>query len=327
LNELKTTQPQVGYSHPDWLVARWQQRWGAESAAKLMEWNNTPPATFVRTNNLKLLPRTKPLREFPMSGEPINRLEPPTRESGRSILNESVLEQWLNEKVDYDLVLRDWFASGLVFELKSHPPLTTLKSFQEGAFYIQDPSTLLAVHELKPQPGETVLDLCAAPGGKTTYIAQLMRNHGRVIAHDTSPDRLKLLEENCKRLGADCVEPVLPDRMESRPATFNGILVDAPCSNTGVMRRRVDLRWRIRPEEIATLQAQQLELLRLAAPRLKPNGTLVYSTCSLEPEENQKVVEQFLWEFPAFRLNRERELLPFVDKVDGAYVARLVQRQ
>jgi 16S rRNA (cytosine967-C5)-methyltransferase len=180
------------------------------------------------------------------------------------------------------------------------------------------------VHELDPQPGETILDLCAAPGGKTTYIAQLMRNEGRVIAHDTSPDRLNYVKENCARLGADCVEPVLPGALESRPATFDRILVDAPCSNTGVMRRRVDLRWRVSPEEIERLQAQQLELLRFAAPLLKPNGTLVYSTCSLEPEENQKVVEQFLWEFSKFKLDHERELVPFVDEVDGAFVARLM---
>jgi 16S rRNA (cytosine967-C5)-methyltransferase len=134
---------------------------------------------------------------------------------------------------------------------------------------------------------------------------------------------LKRVEENCARLGADCVEAVLPSALESRPATFDRILVDAPCSNTGVMRRRVDLRWRVSPEEITRLRAQQLELLRRAAPLLKPHGILVYSTCSLEPEENQKVLEQFLWEFPGFKLARERELWPFVDEVDGAFVARL----
>jgi 16S rRNA (cytosine967-C5)-methyltransferase len=288
-----------------------------------MEWNNTPSRTFVRTNNLKMLARTKSLREFPMSGEPINRLKSSSSRSPDSLFNAAVLKQWAEEKVVFDFVKRDWFAAGLVLEFQLHPPLTTLKSFQEGSFYVQDPSTLLAVHELNPQPGENVLDLCAAPGGKTAYIAQLMRNEGRVIAHDTSPDRLKLVEENCARLGADCVEAVLPKALESRPATFDRILVDAPCSNTGVMRRRVDLRWRIRPEEIARLAAKQIKLLRFAAPRLKPGGTLVYSTCSLEPEENQKVVEQFLWEFPAFNLGHERELLPFVDEVDGAFVARI----
>jgi 16S rRNA (cytosine967-C5)-methyltransferase len=322
LLELKTTQPHLGHSHPEWLVARWQKRWGAEKAAQLMEWNNTPPKTFVRTNNLKQLPRPKTARKFPMPGEPINRLKTPVR-APSSFMTEGILRQWAGEEVVFDFVERDWFKTGLVYELKSHPPLATLKSFQEGSFYVQDPSTLLAVHELDPEPGETILDLCAAPGGKTTYIAQLMRNEGRVIAHDTSRERLKRVEENCARLGADCVEAVLPSALESRPATFDRILVDAPCSNTGVMRRRVDLRWRVSPEEITRLRAQQLELLRRAAPLLKPNGILVYSTCSLEPEENQKVLEQFLWEFPGFKLARERELWPFVDEVDGAFVARL----
>ena len=109
----------------------------------------------------------------------------------------------------------------------------------------------------------------------------------------------------------------------SRAALFDKILVDAPCSNTGVMRRRADLRWRIQPEEIERLRAAQLELLRQAAPRLKPGGILVYSTCSLEPEENGEVVKQFLAEHRGFKCERERELLPFVDGVDGAFVSRL----
>ncbi len=294
LAELKATQPHIGYSHPEWLVNRWQKRLGAGRAAQLMDWNNTPPNSFARINSLK-------------------------SDAGR------LLAQWRQENVAYDFINRDWLEENLVFELISHPPLSGLPSFKSGLFYVQDPSTLLAVHKLNPQPGETILDLCAAPGGKTTYIAQLMRNEGRVIAHDVSQDRLKLLKENCGRLGADCVEPVLPDALESRPAIFDRVLVDAPCSNTGVMRRRVDLRWRIRLEELPRLQTQQLELLRSAAARLKQGGTLVYSTCSLELEENENVMQQFLREFPMFKLDHTRELLPPVDKVDGAFVARLIR--
>src|SRR4029077_674639 len=115
----------------------------------------------------------------------------------------------------------------------------------------------------------------------------------------------------------------LPGALESRPATFDRVLLYVPCSNTGVMRRPVDLRWRIQPEELERLRAAQLELLRRAAPLLGPRGTLVYSTCSLEPEENQKVMEQFLGEFPAFKRDGDWEVLPFADGTDGAYVARL----
>jgi len=296
LEDLKTAQPHLGFSHPEWLVARWQTRWGPERTAELMTWNNMPPKTFARINTLKADPG-------------------------------KLLTQWRDESVEYDFVRRDWIAENLVFELKSHPPLTRLPSFQQGLFYIQDPSTLMAVRELDPQPGEQVLDLCAAPGGKLTYIAQLMRNEGSLIAHDRSAERLRLVEENCARLGVTCVQTALPSTLEAAPRNlFDRILIDAPCSNTGVMRRRVDLRWRIRPEEIERLRVEQLELLRQAAPQLKPGGTLVYSTCSLEPEENQMVVKRFLRERPEHNLELERELQPFVDGTDGAYQATLIGR-
>jgi len=152
----------------------------------------------------------------------------------------------------------------------------------------------------------------------------LMNNQGGIVAMDNAKERLKLLEENCARLGVTCVEPVSPSTLNSQPSTgFDRVLVDAPCSNTGVMRRRVDLRWRIQPAEIQRLRNLQLDLLKQAAPRVKSGGVLVYSTCSLEPEENVEVVKQFLSEHAEFRLEYERELLPFVDNTDGAFVARL----
>jgi len=356
LGELKATQPALGWSHPEWLVARWQKRWGAERTAQLLEWNNTPPKTFARVNTLKT-------------------------DAGK------LLKKWRNENVEYDFVrsggrqtaafLAEMESSvphcgrpkaatlkNLVFELKSHPPLSSLASFRDGWFYIQDPGTLLAVCMLGPQPGETILDFCAAPGGKTTFIAQLMNNQGCIVAQDVSDERLKWIQENCARLGVTCVETVvseqarphpdpLPQEREQQSSTckissqarsanrlaiipplpagegrgegklFDRVLVDVPCSNTGVMRRRVDLRWRIQPEEIERLRTAQLELLQQAATQVKPGGVLVYSTCSLEPEENQEVVKQFLAGHSEFKLKSERELLPFVDNVDGAYIAQL----
>jgi 16S rRNA (cytosine967-C5)-methyltransferase len=295
LAELKTAQPHVGYSHPEWLAARWQQRLGPEQAAALMAWNNTPPKNFARVNSLK------------------------TDAS-------KLLPQWRDENVEYEFVRYDWVEENLVFELKSHPPLNRLSSFQQGLFYVQDPSTLLAVRELDPQPGERVLDLCAAPGGKLTFMAQVMQDRGRLTALDLTSERLRLVEENCARLGVSFVQTALPSSLNSQAAMlYDRILLDAPCSNTGVMRRRVDLRWRIRPEELGRLRAMQLTLLHQAAPLLKPGGILVYSTCSLEPEENKEVVSEFLAGHNGFKLEHERELLPFVDKADGAYVARLVR--
>jgi 16S rRNA (cytosine967-C5)-methyltransferase len=226
--------------------------------------------------------------------------------------------------VEYDFVTHDWTGENLAFELKSHPPLNSLGSFRDGWFYIQDPSTLLASALLGAQPGETVLDLCAAPGGKTTFIAQLMNDEGKIVAHDISEERLKLVRENCARLGVTCMETVSPSTFNLQPSTFDRILIDAPCSNTGVLRRRVDLRWRISPDEISRLQKTQLELLQVAAARIKSGGTMVYSTCSLEPEENSGVIQEFLAEHSSFKLESERQLLPFADNVDGAFVARLV---
>ena len=301
LGELKLKQQWLGYSHPEWLVSRWQQRWGNERTAELLDWNNTPPKTYGRVNTL----RYSTTKDTPA---------------------ELLCDKWRHEGVEAEFLIRDWTGENLAFELKEHPPLATLESFSQGRFYIQDPSTLLAVRELDPKPGETVLDLCAAPGGKTTFIAQLMKNHGRLLASDFSAERMKLVAQNCERLGVTCVETVSPAAFDDLAAQCDKVLLDAPCSNTGVMRRRVDLRWRVSAEEIKRLRTAQLDLLNQAAPLVKPGGMLVYSTCSLEPEENTGVVKEFLAANANFKLERERELLPFVDGVDGAFVARIVKQ-
>lgn len=293
LSDLKASDPALGFSHPNWLVERWTARWGAEQTARLLDWNNQPPSTFARINTLKSKP-------------------------------EAVLSLWRDEEVEYASVRRDWLGDTPVFELKAHPPLERLKSFQKGFFYVQDPGTLLAPIELGAKPGEAILDLCAAPGGKLSYLAQIVRNEGRILGHDVAPERLKLIRENCARLGVTCVEVISPRELESLPeSSFDRVLLDAPCSNTGVMRRRVDLRWRLRAEEIARLAVLQSQLLLLAARFLKPGGTLVYSTCSLELEENEQVVNAFLAEHKNFVLEFSRELTPFGDEVDGAFVARM----
>ena len=295
LAELKQSQPPLGYSHPEWLVQRWQQRWGPQRNAQLLDWNNTPPKTFARINTLK-------------------------------IDAAKLLPLWREENVEYDFVSADWLEDNLVFELKAFPPLSQLASFQKGYFYIQDPSTLLAVQRLAPQPGERILDYCAAPGGKLTYLAQRMGDQGRVVALDLTPERLKLVEENCVRLGITSVQMALTSDSGLKPPaapSFDRVLIDAPCSNTGVMRRRVDLRWRIRPPEIERLQQTQMQLLTEATRLLRPGGTLVYSTCSLEPEENEQVVQAAIQDRTPLVLEQDRQLTPCEDGFDGAYVAVL----
>jgi 16S rRNA (cytosine967-C5)-methyltransferase len=297
LDDLKKERPALGFSHPDWLCERWRARWGEEKLRALLHWNNTPPVLYARVNGLR---------------------------ADADMLR----AQWGAEGVGFAARAWDWTGESLVFALESHPPLTSLLSFQHGWFYVQDPSTLLATRMLDPQPGERVLDWCAAPGGKTTFMAMLMRNEGRLVAQEIDEARREMLRQNCERLGITCVRILPADApplraRAGRREPFDRILVDAPCSNTGVMRRRLDLRWRLKEQEIARLSRLQLDLLRHAAQALKPGGTLVYSTCSLEPEENRGVVDRFLAAEPKFRLQTERMLLPFVDQVDGAYVARL----
>lgn len=306
LDDLKKTQPWLGYSHPHWLYERWNQRWGDSNTSLLMAWNNGPASTFARINSLRTA-------------------------------TTDLMPQWDQEKVKAVPRAWDWTGDNLVFELLEHPPLESLASFQKGKFYVQDPSTLLAVHLLNPQPGEHILDSCAAPGGKTTLMAQFMNNQGRIVAEDTDEIRLQRLESNCRRLGVTCVHARLPASSSSaaslKPSStnestsaFDRALVDVPCSNTGVMRRRVELRWRLRPTEIERLAQDQLDLLLRASQRLKPGATLVYSTCSVEPEENEQLIHRFLAAAPDYSLQTERQLNPFHDGTDGAYVARFQRK-
>ena len=283
-------EPWVYYSHPRWLFERWQSRWGKVPAMALCEWNNQPPPVYARVNTL---------REG--SGTGVSPVLAKLEMNGRD-------------------------ARSTVYRVLDSEGFFRSSAWKNGEFYIQDPSTLLAVDLLAPQPGEAVLDMCAAPGGKATYIAQKMQNRGEIIAADSSSSRLGRVGENCRRLGVTIVATIACDgtRLDRclRRTDFDRVLVDAPCSNTGVLRRRVDLRWRIEEREIDRLAALQLKLLNAAAHFLRTGGVLVYSTCSLEPEENERVVERFCESHPQFALETTRSTFPPRDGVDGAFVAR-----
>ncbi len=286
LENLKSTETATGFSHPAWLTDRWIKRWGPEKTRTLLAWNNQPPSTFARVNTLC------------GSAPELEKL-------------------WENERVTFRQRNFDWTLPGTVYELQGHPPLAELASFQQGRFYIQDPSTLLAPSLMEVKRGQTILDLCSAPGGKTSYLAQLIQDDGTIVAQDIDPLRLNLVRENCARLHVGCVT------YETAHNQFDSILIDAPCSNTGVMRRRVDLRWRLNESEILRLVTQQLALMEQCVPLVKSGGTLVYSTCSIEPEENGAVTETFLERHPQFSRETERELVPFAFGTDGAYAVRL----
>ena len=252
-----------------------------------------------------------------------------------------MLARWRAEGIAAKPVDKPWVPPGTVFELTTRMPeaeadqperrshavahLAGLPSFLEGRFYIQDPSTLLAVRMLEAQPGERILDLCAAPGGKTAYLAQEMNNQGILFAADLDEPRLALVRQNVERLGVTCATITrTADLPVPEPANlFDKVLVDAPCSNTGVLRRRIELRWRLSPEEIRRLATQQKEILARAAARTRPGGLLAYSTCSLEPEENAEIVAAFLKTNAGWTLQEQKDLLPFRDGADGAFVAVL----
>ena len=293
--DLQKARPALGQSHPDWLYERWEERWGREKTIRLMEWNNQPAPTCARVNRL-------------------------LTDSG------SLAKRWEDEGVEVSPIDCDWAATGDLFHLRKHPPLESLGSFSDGLFYVQDPSTLLSVSLLDPQPGQAVLDLCAAPGGKTCHIAERMKNEGQLSALDIRESRLKLLRENCDRMRVTCATLGQADETTAGEAKFDRVLVDVPCTNTGVIRRRLDLRWRLSPGQTKRLADEQLQLLVRAAAHAKPDGQLVYSTCSIEPEENEQLVARFLEANPSWQLAAERSLHPVENHTDGAYAARLTRK-
>lgn len=290
LTATRKTEPWVYHSHPQWLWKRWVAEYGHEGAAALCEWNNQPPPVYVRVNTLRA-----------SSGTGVSPVLEETPTNGRD-------------------------ARSTVYRVLDAKKFFESDAWKNGAFYVQDPSTLIAVDVLDPQPGESVLDMCAAPGGKTTYIAQKMQNRGRIIAADSSNSRLALVGENCRRLAVTIVATLACEgtRLDRclRGEQFDRVLLDAPCSNTGVMRRRPDLRWRIEEKEIARLAALQLKLLGKAAEFVKTGGVLVYSTCSLEPEENERVVAQFCKSRQEFVRETTRSTFPPRDGIDGTFVAK-----
>ncbi len=277
----------VRTSHPQFLLARWQQHFGAEAAEKLCRWNNEPPPIYGRINRLKI-DRQNFFRRYPES---------------RALAHSPEFVEFHTWPID---------------------------ALNLGHCYIQDPATAIACELLDPQPGEKILDACAAPGGKTGYIAQLMKNRGVIVACDRDLERLRVLESNVTQLGIQIVQSFrhdwtrgsIPKEIASI-GSFDRILVDAPCTNTGVMRRRVDVRWRLRPKDFTRMPKQQFEIARAAIRLLKPGGVFVYSTCSLEPEENEELIGRLLNEFPGMRPAREESCLPFRDHFDGAFAARL----
>jgi len=269
----------IKYSHPEWLVARWLDRYGFAETVKLCRKNNEPAKIWLRCNTLKM---TAADLEQKLADEGIT--------TSRS--------KYAPEGVG----------------IQGFDTISKLPGYEEGLFQVQDESSMVVGHVVKPSPGAKVIDACSGPGGKTTHLAQLMSNEGIIKAFDIYEHKLKLITDNYTRLGVTIVETQLGDATllyKNLTDWADYLLVDAPCSGTGVLGRRADSRWRKSPEQLTELAELQASILTAASRCVKPGGILVYSTCSMEPEENQQVIEGFLAKNCNFIPQNLVPLLPF----------------
>lgn len=287
----------ISESHPEWLVKRWIKRFGPNETKMLCAANNRRPYVNLRCNFMKT-DRERLLDDLHASG--------------------------------YEAYASSLTPEGIA--CRSLPRIDRLKQYESGEFQVQDDGAILIGHILDPQPGETVLDVCSAPGGKATHCAELMKNTGQIIAVDLHPNRLKLVSESANRLGHTNIRCIAADagRLEkgSLPV-FDKILVDAPCSGTGVLRHKPEIRWRRHENALSELVTIQREILASVSRFLKVGGTLVYSTCSLEPEENEGNLGWFLNKFTDYKTdisdNPDGYLYtyPHIHDTDGFFISRL----
>ena len=277
----------AAFSWPDWLAERWLHQHGPDECVRLGFWFNSPPPLWIRVNSTKFI---------------------------------------------RDVYLTKLAAANIPAETGDHPQavkltdggrVPDLPGFATGEFAVQDHSSMLVASALAPKPGWQVLDLCSAPGGKTTHLAELMHHSGRIVACDIIAKRLDSVAELCRRMGVRIVEPrLLKDGTDAPFGPFDAALVDVPCSNTGVLGRRPEVRWRLQPHEFEHLIRLQKSLLTTALNRVKSGGVVVYSTCSIDPDENGGVVRAVLNEVKGVTLEAEHTSIPGRPS-DGGYWARI----
>ncbi|OCL27933.1 16S rRNA (cytosine(967)-C(5))-methyltransferase [Orenia metallireducens] len=296
------------YSQPQWLVERWVKIYGTKKAIEIAENLNKVPATVIRTNTLKTD-------------------------------REALIQELSEDKVDAETIALVPEAINLL----KYPSIDRLKAFEEGRFQVQGLASMLVAHILAPEADDKVVDLCSAPGGKTTHLSQLMDNRGQVYAVDVHQHKLDLIHQNCDRLGIDNVETICNDGREvSFAEKIDKVLVDAPCSGLGIMAKKPEIRWQKKPQDLAELQQLQVELLENGAKMLKDGGVLVYSTCTFTDEENIDIIREFLEDHDNFKLvdlskDAERfglteylkegtlQLIPDEDLIEGFFIAKLLK--
>ncbi len=299
----------VYYSFPLWLVKRWINMFGPSFTEDLCRSLNERPKMSVRLNTLK-----------------------------------DSCDQIKLRLMEEDVKIRQGLYVDEALYIDSLPSLKQLESFKEGLIQVQDESSMLASIALGVKANELVLDAAAAPGGKTTHLAQIMGNDGTIVSWDIYPHRVKLIKETCERLGVRIVDAYVKDASEPDErfyGKFDKVLVDAPCSGFGVIRRKPDIKWSKSREDIQALRRKQFEMLSVCSRYVKPNGILLYSTCSVDREENESVIFEFLNKHNEFvfddispylpkkimsKLNGSQgfiQLFPNIHKVDGFFISRL----
>ncbi len=296
----------VLHSFPDWIIQIWLEQLGVEETEQLCEWFNQSPTIDLRVNTLRVS---------------IEDVETAMQSAGVDVRRVPPLPQ----------ALRVVGGTGAIQQLPG---------FSEGWWTIQDSSAQLVSHLLNPQTGDVVIDACAAPGGKTTHIAELMADEGKIWACDAKASRLKKLKENAQRLQLKSIQICTGDSRNFSQFTnsADSVLLDAPCSGLGTLHRRPDIRWRITPETVHELSILQGELLEQAATWVKPGGVLVYATCTLHPQENEGVIQPFLERHPHWQIEPPVphsplsafsmpqgwiKVLPHQHQMDGFFMVRL----
>ena len=280
----------IQYSYPDWLVELWLSMFGHDECEKLLEAGNARPPLSVRVNQLKVFP------------EEVACL---------CKAHETAVEEGLHIDEPSNIADTDMFRSGWIT--------------------VQDVGAQMASLKLAPKPGECVLDVCAAPGGKTTHMAELMDNRGKIVAWDMHAHKIKLIEENAKRLGISIIEAAMHDSRildSAHCMQYDKVMVDAPCSGLGIIRKKPDIKWKRKPEDIDALCASQAQILDVSAQYVKKGGMLLYCTCTINSRENEEIVNAFLKNHTEFSLAEPyTQLLPHMDNTDGFFFAKLRRKR
>ncbi|MFA5239666.1 MAG: 16S rRNA (cytosine(967)-C(5))-methyltransferase RsmB [Phycisphaerae bacterium] len=281
----------VAFSLPSWLIKSWLDEHGPELTKQICLAGNRRPSIYIRPNTLKTT-------------------------------SQKLLEKLQTENIDAEAV-----PDSEMIRIKSPKAVTKLPYFDKGLFSIQDITAAQPVQLLQPKPDWTILDLCAAPGTKTTQLAELTGDKATITATDIDGKRLKKVKENIARLGIKGVTVTEYEKL-SENSQFDAVLLDVPCSNTGVLAKRPEVRLRITPKTITKLTKTQTELLEYAASMIKPNGKICYSTCSIQRAENSDVVNAFTKQHPEFSLEKEKLSLPCAEACDydGGYVAIILRK-